>query len=285
MNLSKTRSNLIVITTPADWLGPISIHWTIQHNLPFIDWIADQFNDERWQLCHVTNERLSKTEKSRPLYIYTSLIWLVGNCFTCWALWLWNFFSFHFVFPFLNCLRVCVCLTWLYDNMMETTRSEREKKFCPGSARGGRGFHVCVRVSLLEAEPAEIVEPGAPFEKWKRFCHFSFFLLFNCSPLTTIVPFSQCSAVVLSACVFSSLFTNLRILPTNRDRDHQETGGNWSELRSYPAKLYYQIDEINHQQKKDKGRRLIMRNVFLPPKKNNPSLPEYNEWKNIVLLP
>jgi hypothetical protein len=51
-------------------------------------------------------------------------------------------------------------------------------------------------------------------------------------------------------------------------------------LRSYPAKLYYQIDEINHQQKKDKGRRLIMRNVFLPPKKNNPSLPEYNECKN-----
>jgi hypothetical protein len=41
-------------------------------------------------------------------------------------------------------------------------------------------------------------------------------------------------------------------------------------LRSYPAKLYYQIDEINHQQKKDKGRRLIMRNVFLPPKKKQP---------------
>lgn len=50
--------------------------------------------------------------------------------------------------------------------MMETTRSEREKKFGPGSARsGGGGFHVCVRVSLLEAEPAEIVGPGAPFEK------------------------------------------------------------------------------------------------------------------------
>lgn len=177
----------------------------------------------QWRTLAIVSRHKREAKQNRKITpvttTTTSLIRLVGNCFTCWALWLWNFFSFHFVFPFVNCLRACVCLTWLYDNMMETTRSEIEKKLCPGSARGGGGFHVCVRVrvSLLEAEPAEIVGPGAPFEKWKRFCHFSFFLLFNCSPLTTIVPFSQCSAVVLSACVFSSLPTNLRILPTNRD--------------------------------------------------------------------
>jgi hypothetical protein len=162
---------------------------------------------------------------------------------------------------------------------METTRSEREKKFCPGSARGGRGFHVCVRVSLLEAEPAEIVEPGAPFEKWKRFFVISSFQFLSPHDYSSL--FSMLSSSSICLCIFFTFYQSSNS-PNKPWRDHQETDGNWSELRSYPAKLYYQIDKINqnHQQKKDKGRRLIMRNVFLPPKKNNPSLPEYNEWKN-----
>lgn len=100
----------------ADWLGPISIHWTIQHNLPFIDWIADQFNDERWQLCHVTNDRLSKTEKSRPLLlllpVWFDLLEIVSLAGPC------DFeIFFHFISCFLLsivCVRVCVwrdCMT------------------------------------------------------------------------------------------------------------------------------------------------------------------------------
>jgi hypothetical protein len=110
---------------------------------------------------------------------------------------------------------VCVRLTWLYDNMTETTCSEREKKFFSFSTSWG--FNVCVRVSLLEAEAeSEIVQ--------NAFCHF---LLKKKKILPSGVLFftlqdTQCRAFryFYSDFLYPKTRTqSLTILPTNPWRD------------------------------------------------------------------
>lgn len=148
-----------------------------------------------------------------------------------------KFYFIFFFFLFCSFCTLSVCLTWLYDNMMETTCSEREKKFFSG---GGFMFVFVCRCWRLSGRDSRPLHSNQTF---LSFFPFDLILpLFNFSPLSgESVPFSSSSRQQFPLAGLTSCDSGTIISFDSPSKNRGiTTGGNWSRVSNpiQQAKLY-----------------------------------------------